>query len=320
MNPFEDFLPQLYCPTERKIVEEGHCNQDYVGVLNPFFPTVSLSYSEDRCVNAHVEELSFPLYTIDDLLRWTSMRQKGADESGLITNVQGYLGENLLSLMMDSFLQEVTKKSPLCETAEIGVLRETGKAKGRGYAARFNNNYLLRFKLDTSFVLIGKGEAASSEVAYMQEKLGMVYTEIDGLGYLVTNGQKHLLIGESSTKKEFRINSWERGKGIGESFEDRVFSPLLELLPKHKLTYFIMAHPRTIFDPTHQPFRLKKDPQIIYSHLKKKGINTLFIPIPQIKPSLTEIAKEVTINKIPLIRAVFKDLLKKYLPDEEIND
>lgn len=317
MNPFTDFLPNNYCPKERKVVEEGHCKHDYLAVLEQFTPKVTLAYDEDRCIVASIDELVHPLYTTEDLLRWASMRHKGINPEGLTTNVKGYLGEKLLSLMMESFLKKIIDMMPKGSQADAGVLREKGKAKGRGYAARFDNNWMLRFKFGSSFVLIGKGDAATSNLAYKQEKMGMVYTEIDGMGYLIHNGQKYILAGESSTKKEFGINSWERGSGTtSTSFEERVFGPLKELFPEHQLIYFIMAYTNTLFNALKTPCSLKTGPLDIQAHLKKYNVDTVFIPIPETTPSLHEIADRITGEQIPLIRAAFREQLQMYLREE----
>jgi hypothetical protein len=134
---------------------------------------------------------------------------------------------------------------------------------------------------------------------------------------LIFNGQKYLLVGESSTKNEFGINSWERGSGAtSNSFEERVFGPLRELFPDHQLVYFIMAYEQTLFNRSKIPYCLKNGPLEIMEHLKRYGVETIFVQIPETTPRLQDIAEKITSEQIPLLRAAFREQFRTYLPEE----
>jgi hypothetical protein len=301
MNPFDQYTPKVYCPSSGSFVNAHHaCPQDYLSIEHLLNPSVKVELRpEVRGFVASVNNLSQVLYDATDLLWWERKKQEGGiKDEDLARGIVGVMGERMLSLMMSYLLQEVSKSS--ADIPSFGVLREKGKHRGKGYIACFNNDYLLRFKGLSNFVILKKDHEADDEASYQQERFGLLSTEIDGLGYFHEGVNKYLLIGESSLNREFAIHSWDPKRHSQGSIEERVFQPLQSLFPHHELVYVIMGQFNSLFDINVNPYKLRFGPQKVYETLQRIGINTLFLPLSEIQQDLREISRKIASREIPL--------------------
>jgi len=265
----------------------------YVFFPDVFMPEMTLnSLDNDSAMNASIGGLTQTLYGSKDIVSWSPDH----------TFVNGVLGERMLSLVMDSFLKEIGNS----EHKTAGVLRESERNATKGYIACYNDDYLLRFKDRTNFVLLQKDRSAVSEAIYMQEKFGLQSTEIDGIGYLHTDEKKYLLVGESSTKTRFNLNSWDEGHGLGDT-KTRVFDPLKTLFPEHSLVYFVMSRGSNLWYGRFNRRVLNKEPTRVYRELKTQNIETIFVPMPETKPSLGELVDDIS-KKIYFTQSLMKNI------------
>ena len=254
-----------------------------------FLPDVKIEHAETGCVTASTGDLSFVLFDAKDLLRLSATRGGQRD-------ILGTLSERLLSLVMEAFLKENAAG------AEYGIVRESKRHSGKGYVARYNDEYLLRFKERTTLVLLAKDPDAKAGEIFHQEKFGLMATEIDGLGYMHGDGPQ-LVIGEASYKNVGRLelNSWDKDH-YGTVIE-RIVRPLKSLFPDHTINYFVMAK-------EHQLFRngdARQQPRTIATTLAEHDLRTIIAPVPVTDPSLNRLAERLARN-LPLVRAVIASI------------
>src|SRR3989338_16473 len=314
VNHFAEYIPRRYCPALDTLVDESHsCEKDYLSISHLFLPSAKLhDLSEGECVSVTIGVITTILYDATDILWWAKKKQEqDIPEDELVRGIKGVMGERMLSLLMEYFLQVVSHyeeekkgESSFKENNIIsGVLREPRKHRGKGYIARFNNDYLLRFKGVSNFVILKKDTHTDVVTSYQQERFGLISTEIDGLGYLHVGDERYLLIGESFTKREFNLHSWNKNRHTN-GIEERVFDPFKSLFPNHHLIYFVMGYEESLFDLNFNPLRIKGDPNKVYTKLKEIGVDTCFVPIPKTDKSLLLLAETIVKQKIGLVKSL----------------
>ncbi|MBR9703216.1 hypothetical protein GOV10_04210 [Candidatus Woesearchaeota archaeon] len=193
-------------------------------------------------------------------------------------NIQSFLHEGLLAIMMENLLGEVGHGN------KRGVLQVREKDTSKEYIVDSNENYILKHKGRSNFILLEKEATPVGRKRYQMEKESYMATEIDGLGYLI-NDPSHLLIGEAAKGTEFKLNAW--GAGHKKNVYERLFNPMKELFSDHQLIYLVLTRKEVIFDNgTHLTTRAEN----LYKKLKEINVDTLFVPTPETDPSLEELA------------------------------
>ncbi|MBT7903044.1 hypothetical protein HN587_04200 [Candidatus Woesearchaeota archaeon] len=299
MDPFDAFTPGVFRHSRSRKYYHG-----VQVVLNPDLRIANLDGGYSRY--AHMGPISALLYGRSDLILWQRKKElNGISGDEFKSNLKGFLGERVLSIMMQYALGEVVNVQQQlgAESAEIkkGVISELKKGRGRGYVCRSNGQFILKHNGPTSFVILRSNGSSPAEF-YLQESYSVQTTELDGLAYLHVENQKYLLIGEASAKARFRINAWDNEHSTGTAIE-RVFRPLQELFPQHKLVYFVLAYPQTLFDFRHKPPMIKPKPLEIFSQLEDVGVQTVFAPIPQTSPSLDELADTIIKRELGQVKS-----------------
>jgi len=274
MKIFEEYLPTL--------LEK----EKYYVAKRVYYPDIIVSKKNSFGATAKSEGHTQILYSVKDLIDVYNKKTYDGD------NIQGLIGERLLSLVLESFLDTIIIENPESKILSSGVLREKDKHIGKGFIACYNDNYLLRHKDQFNFIILEKSENIKPEEMYMQEKYGLMSTEIDGLGFLHTENKNYLIVGESTTKKKiFSINSFNDANH-SKNYEERVFKPLKSLFPNHDIIYLVMAPEEQLYTLDKQSLIVKERPLNIYKKLHKINIESLFIPMPKTKPTLDEMVND----------------------------
>jgi hypothetical protein len=299
MNPFESYIIRNYCPREEKYVQGHSCDEDYSSCDKIFSPNMVIRPSEARdSALISIDSLARNLYEARDFRALASTYTSRQDS---YYQIRGLLGERMLSLVMESFLKDRAASLPSYKS--FGVLRETPRHIGKGFVLRSTEDYILKHKGEINLVVLSKDKSVKTDEAiYMQEKHGFYSTEIDGMGYLHFNGDKYLLVGEVTTRGEFSLSSWDDARHNGKGVKDRVFDPLQELFPEHKIIYFVMARKDVLWADAERRV-LASQPKKVSDKLSGMGIGTIFSPIPSTKQSIDDIAKEIS-DQIPFIKKI----------------
>lgn len=314
MNPFEEFFPRKFCQDENQLVSFDHtCGKDYFVVDRVFKPDITIHREENRIrTEASYDEFHYTLCSANDLLRWM-----GDITDNFIYYIQGIIGERLLTVVLEAFIDQMRTSSP--GVTRSGVIREKVRHREKGYVVTYNDSYILKHDKRTNFVILSKPTDDTPRSEYKQEKYGLRNTEIDGIAYIYFNGDKNLVISEVSTrdnKGQLSVNAWLKGtiKGLEEKVKQNVsktlFEPLTSLFPRHNFLYFIMAPENTLWYQYRGRLRLRKRTGILYQAIRSAGVDVMFVPIPRLEPTIPEIAG-ILYRSLPLSREILEAIRKR---------
>ena len=299
-NPFLRYTPKVYSKileqfVDKKITE----NDEYLAVPQILNPSVSYTEGETGLeLIAQIGDYSLPIYTAYDLLSWQAKNSKDTKN-----HFQGLIGERILSLSLEFLVSELGKEF---SGAEFGAIREAKKYRGKKMISRFNDQYLLKFNGTTSFVILSKTNHDPFSVReFEQEKFGMTASEIDALAYFFYNGNRYVIVGESSTRNnsQLSLNSWK--KETNYDCIRHLFDPLRSLFPETQIIYVTAAHDNLLYNHLDKPSKLKGKPKEMHDVLEEQGILSIFIPFPENQRTIRDLASDA-VHKHKFIMGISK--------------
>lgn len=293
-NPFAPYEVRLYCPDLDQLLSHKHCHHDFF--VAPIVPDPGIVLRRTgRRIEARIrserlgEDIEYALYHEHDMELWRG----SIERSHVVNHFQGRIGERALSLVLSSFIDELVENAQQdgYSATEGSVLKEKRKKEGRPYRRHVvasDDTYILQFDRRTTFNLLIRSEQGRRS-QYLRKRGFDPLVEIDGLAELYVSratdegGKSYLLIAEVNTTRGNEIwpSSWAlRGRKRPAPLEERLFTPLRELLPEYQLVYVLMGNRRALFHNSGPYSRLTGNGTRIVKRLRKVGIPAVFMPLP----------------------------------------
>ncbi len=288
LNPFYRYTIQRYCRTLDDIVDGRHCQYESWTVSELFATEVNILEPPREVVAELSSGQRYRLYDEEDIRLWRGSTAK----RDIISNIAGRIGERLTFLLLKGFVQKCIEHSR--EAGYAGttgwVVRERRKHDGKPFhkhVVQWNDHYLLKFDRRTTFVLLQKA-SRGRQLLYVEEKESVQKSEIDGLAYFTLRrdkeeeGKHYLLVTEVKTasRKSSIPNYLRAGSGRKESIEERLFTPLRSLFPRHNLVYVIAGYEHSLFMGQEGRKVLRPRGPEMMEKLFSSGVQTVFLPLP----------------------------------------
>ncbi len=277
-NPFEPYLTQG---------KQG----DY-RISHLFKPEFSIT-SEPYSLKVSTIHQEYKLFTLDDIIGFNDKI------NGAQSRFQGIIGERILFAYLNELIIKVRKNSE--DRGAVGnVLTEKKVHEGKGFIANYNNNYLLRHKGKTNFVILQKQDTPHPDAFYAQEKSGLLASEIDGMAYYHNGDGNYLIFGEAKTSE-----TWSNiGTKIGYSIANNIAMPLQTLFPDHKLIFMFLGHENLI----HENERLNEHSSNLVAELEHLGVDSILAPLPTLPKEIKDYASDMA-DLVPLVRMIREKLV-----------
>lgn len=282
-EPFSRYAPTFYCPRLESLTEKGHCSRDQwvVPKKYQFFP--QLLGEENRVTAQLPSGLEYSLYHEEDMELWRG----SIEPEHVIPHFKGRIAERVLALGLSGFVDDILTDYVKHGYSESRgwVVKEKREPESRPYhrkVIRVKSPYALQHDRRTTFKLLRTVEESTTV-----DDSPITCAEIDGLARLYLQNSsaeekgKYLLVAEVKTSSEgqpFVLEGEHRAPG---NINERLFSPLRQLFPKHQLVYVLMGYGSLFFKEANPYPSLTSKAIRIVRPLQRLQVQPLFLPLPE---------------------------------------